>query len=501
MMIALFPLLSFAAHNPDQVDVAEIATLAGICTGVVLSLVVLARFALGAWRPAAIVGSMFAFVFTAYVPLLEVLAPVRPLGVSIGRTRFLLPLTALASIAVLLFLIRYRPKLHDATLILNVIATALVLVSLGRFIVYHNSYALSEPLDAGVPTSAVRATRSSPDIYYIILDGYARADTLRRVNGFDNSPFIDQLKSRGFVVADDARSNYSMTQLSLSSSLNMRYIGDLTSRVGRDSRAVGPLVTLIQQARVIRFLKNVGYRFVHIGSGWGATARSSAADVNIECGRLREFREKFARSTLLRYSQTAMRLVRGDRGQRERLLCSLRELRSTISSHPSPKFVFAHIVAPHPPFVVGPHGERVSTPVGDFSFSEWARRKPYTDQVRYLNSQLTAFVDSIKREAAVDPVVLLQADHGTYASMARASSEQPRNPSDEQLQDLMGIFSAYLLPGDGGERIKPSTTPVNSFRVVLDALFDTDLGLLTDRSYYSHPTSPYDFVDVTGRLD
>ena len=47
-----------------------------------------------------------------------------------------------------------------------------------------------------------------PDIYYIILDGYARSDILQEIYNYDNSDFIDALKSRGFYVAEDSRSNY-----------------------------------------------------------------------------------------------------------------------------------------------------------------------------------------------------------------------------------------------------------------------------------------------------
>ena len=41
-----------------------------------------------------------------------------------------------------------------------------------------------------------------PDIYYIILDGYSRADVLQYVYGYDNGAFIQSLQERGFYVAD-----------------------------------------------------------------------------------------------------------------------------------------------------------------------------------------------------------------------------------------------------------------------------------------------------------
>jgi hypothetical protein len=61
----------------------------------------------------------------------------------------------------------------------------------------------------------------------------------------------------------------------------------------------------------------------------------------------------------------------------------------------------------------------------------------------------------------------------------------------------MAILNAYRLPGDGVEKIYPSITPVNSFRVVFDTYFGTSLGLLEDRALFSLYGKRYHFWDVT----
>ena len=50
-----------------------------------------------------------------------------------------------------------------------------------------------------------------PDIYYIILDSYARQDVLKEVGGYDNSDFINYLTSKGFYVASESCSKYTHT--------------------------------------------------------------------------------------------------------------------------------------------------------------------------------------------------------------------------------------------------------------------------------------------------
>jgi hypothetical protein len=94
-----------------------------------------------------------------------------------------------------------------------------------------------QPIDR-VPDT-ISSQEATPDIYYIILDGYGRADMLQALYGFDNSMFVNALEQRGFVVASESQSNYHRTLLSLSSSLNMQYL-DRMSSVMRDSNLWWP---------------------------------------------------------------------------------------------------------------------------------------------------------------------------------------------------------------------------------------------------------------------
>ena len=61
-----------------------------------------------------------------------------------------------------------------------------------------------------------------PDVYYVILDRYANSWTLANLYGYDNTPFLEALRERGFYVADEAWANYFKTAFSVSSSLDMR---------------------------------------------------------------------------------------------------------------------------------------------------------------------------------------------------------------------------------------------------------------------------------------
>ena len=104
--------------------------------------------------------------------------------------------------------------------------------------------------------------RRFPDIYYIILDGYARSDVMKSRFGFDNSGFLSHLESRGFYVARQSTANYCQTPLSLSASLNAVYLDELVQGDrGRDQTA---LVGFIGKSNVVATLRPLGIQVRHL---------------------------------------------------------------------------------------------------------------------------------------------------------------------------------------------------------------------------------------------
>ena len=47
----------------------------------------------------------------------------------------------------------------------------------------------------------------TPDIYYIVLDAYGRADVLESLYGMDNTAFISALENKGFYIAGQSHTN------------------------------------------------------------------------------------------------------------------------------------------------------------------------------------------------------------------------------------------------------------------------------------------------------
>jgi hypothetical protein len=105
-------------------------------------------------------------------------------------------------------------------------------------------------------------------------------------------------------------------------------------------------------------------------------------------------------------------------GHRQRVLYSFEQLK-TLYQMDGPKFVFAHILSPHPPFVFDQFGNPIdpeySYYIGDGDDYQYELDKylaSYPEQVLFINYKLEQVIDSILANSASPPVIIIQGDHG-----------------------------------------------------------------------------------------
>ncbi len=340
----------------------------------------------------------------------------------------------------------------------------------------------------GIAAGSVSAASGTlPDIYYIILDMYARADFLREVYHVDNSEFLSYLAERGFYVAAKSRSNYPYTILSLPSSLNLMYLDQVAKQVGEESTNLYPAVVMLKNNRVFQYLGSLGYNIVAFSSGYGISEIQDADVYMAPSGwRPTEFQNILADSTplvLLRKTQ--------DQVRRELVLYTFDHL-ADAAQNDSPDLVFAHIPAPHYPFVFGPNGEHVaSKPEFDYEYDEFI--EVYGNQLLFVNKQMQNVIEEILTKSTTPPIIVLQADHGPYS--AAYSGDADGWP------EKFAILNAYYFPDQNYEALSEDITPVNTFRVIFNNYFDMDYELLENRSYSSsYSKSPYLFTDMTDQV-
>jgi hypothetical protein len=265
----------------------------------------------------------------------------------------------------------------------------------------------------------------------------------------------------------------------LASSLNFNYLSKLGDSFTPASLDRAPLWPLIKDSAVGQYLKGLGYKIVAFKTGFNWTELTDA-DVYLAPQlikwQINEFQYMWLQTTIGRVllDEEALKMLGNpDALFRQRTQFALEKLR-VLPSIGGPKFVFAHLIIPHPPFVFGPNGEEVSS--GSGVTTELAGQG-YVDQTIFIDKQLEDIVPTIIANSSNPPIIIIQSDHGTGAAGGA---------------DHMANLSALYLPGHEG-LLYPTMTNVNTFRVILDEYFGQTLPLLPDVSLFSNYTLPYNF--------
>ena len=372
---------------------------------------------------------------------------------------------------------------------LNVIALGLVVMS---------SWQISSGFQRGsarslgaenAPVQELVRPQNPPDIYYFVLDMYTRADLLKKAYGYDNSGFLNELQARGFYVAQCSQSNYTRTELSVASSMNMSYIQELDSRFTDPKSTKRARLWDTLKHNAVRYnLEELGYQTVSFATGF-AWSEMDDMDVFLTpppfSSGMTEFETLFLQTTLARTGQDFgwidLDQINGQ-NFRDRHMLVFNSM-ERLADMPGPQFVYVHLIMPHPPFVFGPDGEYTNP--ADF-WNEEKKYPPdkfkigYVNQLMYLNARLLEMIDTIVSESETPPIILLQGDHGPWS--------QP-NPQH------FFILNAYYLPNHNTE-LYSQLSPVNSFRIIFNDYFGGSYDILPDVTYYSPVPNLYDFKEV-----
>ncbi len=504
LLFAAFPLLAYFAHNIGKIPFQQIFYPLGLALlGTIVGWLVF-HLITRQVRKAAMAASVVVLFFFSYGHV-EHLVPKGTMAIAI-------PLYLLSMFALLVVLWRTRQPLFDTTAVLNLVAVVLLAPSIWTIVTelgtttgerfYTGSLHGTGNFTANESPMTINrhlseAPRDVPDVYYIILDAYGRADRLQTYYGYDNTPFLQALEARGFFIARHSEANYNQTPLCLASALTMNYLD-----MPRGQKLTPEFLRRkVDDNAVAAYLRKRGYHYIDVASGIQESRVNTADVVFNDDPDLSTLEGSMLDLTALG-GMASIQKQRYDR-HRKRLLGGFSSL-AKVAALPYPKFVFTHILAPHPPFVFDANGAPVtpntlltfadaSELLRDMSKDEYRRR--YIAQLQFVNKQALAAVDAILQRSKHRPIIILQGDHGSrmnldWESLARTDLREP-----------FSNLNAYLVPPPVRHDLTNEITAVNSFRIILTDVFGAkDLPRLPDRNYYSTESHPYDFVDVTQRL-
>jgi hypothetical protein len=526
-LFAMYIVLAPTAENIYDVGIGGIRALLIAVAGSFV-IVILFRFIFENPYKASLISSGFIILVFSYGHLSGMVEQ-WPLGKSIfGQAMVFLIWVALFSFWAYWILRRIdRPTL--LTGYLNLVSLILIIFPIYQILTYSHKSSIVESyaseyqlktwhdngLDEIQSALSPQNTGSLPDIYYIILDAYTRADVLQELYGYDNSEFLNFLKERGFYVAEASKANYPDTIFSISSSLNMMHINSMPEYIQRyagksdfDTMKDAASV-LLQDNRVSLFLRKQGYTIVSFDSGYDKT-RIKNSDQYVKSPDIAESNVQATFEFMLLNTTVGdfYQQISGDESvpmqslfddHRARILFTFQEL-PEFAARDGNYFVFAHILSPHTPYVFGPNGEE-RRGVDPYTLLEKDMEEHwdpglYRDQVIFINKLVMKTIDEILENSDTPPIIILQADHSSRAYR--------QSDVDDELREklLFPILNAYYLGADDRSLLYPEITPVNSFRTVLNDYFGSDLSLLDDTSYrFETANGKLEFLPADQGLD
>ena len=490
-----YSVLALYTFNLGEVEWTVIFRPLALMLLISLLVLIFCRVILKTWQKAGLITTWSMLIFVSYGHVKNMISQSNLLY-WLGHHRFLLPISGLLFLLGVFLIIKKIRKPEMFSIILNAITLLLVLtsiVSISRYFIKKSRAGKTLETTAFVPDLKLETPQNPPDIYYILLDGYTRSDVLLEKFGYDNGEFIDQLEDSGFYVAQCSRSNYLHTHLVLPSLLNMDYVDSLYAQTADSGEFDINFLNYKSKNNVVMTnLQSVGYQTVTFETSY-AWAQFDESDLyyrpvveNIFILYISKFEELYLDTTvlsalldwdLMRLQKFSQNIVLPNVMEKNRVAFIIDRLKK-IPELENPQFVFAHLVIPHPPYIFNKDGVIPNLSSYDESWEEGKLgQQGYINNIQYINQEILDVVEMILSQSETDPIIIIQSDHGS------------------EFFDRSMNFSAFYFPGGGEDVLYPSITQVNTFRLVFNQYFGTQLPILPDVSL-TGKYPPFDFAPI-----
>jgi hypothetical protein len=355
------------------------------------------------------------------------------------------------------------------------------------------------------------ALQQLPDLQIVVLDAYGRDDVIQSYYGYDNQPFLNTLRSKGFSVATRSHANYTQTVLSVASMLNFKPVEQL--KKANDVDLAGVVTNTIDDAILWQTMRKLGHKIISVPSGTNLTAMPTAdltfaSSANIVMSyqvetALRLLIERTPLSLLSLVDESNVRTHR----QQLRDVFRFWEMSTELTEA---KATFVHVLAPHPPFVFDANGGPVQPDGRTFTLLDGKNlveqigkdkyRAAYVAQLQAINAKVLSTISTIDANPHRDTITVIVGDHGPRMNLDWASSK------GTDMDEVKGTLMAVRVP----ERYKTAIgdidkcSPLILLHRIATKIYGAQIPPVDDFSYYSTLNEPFTFVPMTnptGRKD
>lgn len=467
VLVASYPIVYLYSQNVQIVSSSQLVLPLSIAwTG---SLILWAIFSLITkdTKKGGIISAVFVVFFFAYGHMFDWVTSVSALEL---RHRHFLPITLFIAGYIGYFIaISKKPELFRNVfkiscvvvaflLVVNIVPIIPVELQKSQMGIHQGS------TSSGTASGTADSTAGYPDIYYIVLDEYASFETLETVWGYDNSEFKNFLEDRGFFVAEKSRTHSLDTLHIMASILNMEYINPDADTLERFS--------LINDNKVMRLLSTKGYTTVaidgikvpygnkgSINSDYYFDPRELTTDNYIH-STYEEFWILAFENTMIKPFQFVFEPNIRDTMDWHRI-SRYNEFNQITRLHdiPSPKFVYAHMMLPHTPFVFDKDGNAIDAK----DEANYKDKNIYLGQLVFATKKTEETIETILKQypESSPPIIIIQSDHGLRYLHAGVEEYMPENESYK-------VLNTFLLPDYDYQSLDDDIPPIEVLPLVIE---------------------------------
>jgi hypothetical protein len=478
IVIIIFFLTHGYAENLGLLSLKDPVTFFLICVAISSVALLGFYFIFRSWIKAGIFTSFLLLLYLFFGAILDALQHFGKI-----HYRFLLPILALLVIIVGIVVARAKQNLIRVNFYLNMVFLIFIVYDLLTITFF--SGAARKEVAAIHPTFNDHLTNcdscNKPDIYFLLLDQYCGSSTLKKYTQYDNSSFETFLKAKGFNVVNNSTSNYPSTILSLTSMLNMSFVAGFTDS-SFNAQDYARVLPLLRENIVTDYLTRNDYKFFNY-SIFDIQQQPSLFThhffpSNMQLVLDKTLYERLKKDLFIDKKVGPFKIQFGIEWETQAIKkANAQAIQKTISTANDkslqPKFVYTHLLMPHPPYLYDSVGRTLNKEIGDVPDS--LLNSYYLNYLVYTNKVVSHLISDVMNATGGRAIIILMGDHGN----------KHFNPGPPPA-DRFATINAVYYPDRGYNGYYDGFSNVNAFRVLLNNTFHQKLPLLKDSTAFFH---------------
>jgi hypothetical protein len=435
--------------------------------------------------------TLFGFVFLFYGVIKDFFQ--FTLGVPfLSKYTVLLPVVFVSTI-LLIRLIQKKKDYRKSNLFQNTLLLVFIFID-GILFASDNSLFLKQNLltkNERLDLDKLPIPSSKPDVYYLVFDSYPGSSFLRDYMQFDNSLLDSSLTEKGFHILKDPESNYNRTAFSIASTLNFEYLETIKDFSLITSKDYNLARLTIEKSTVPKVFRSYNYDFYNLSifniadlpsiyrENFLTLPEQNVLLHNTLLERLRsdllwnlmmgKFSIRFVQKMYEVNEDEYISRMKRERGFNDTVIDSLLKIPLQKTGHP--KFIYAHLYLPHPPFFYDENGKQ--NDFKDILPSKSLENKPlFFSYLKYTNKVILEVTSQIIQSAGKNTVIVVQSDHGY------------RDFNGEPPKMLFKNYSAFYFPDRNYSSLYDTMSNINTFPVIFNKYFNTKIPLQKDTTVF-----------------